>query len=97
MTTQEYEFPLLTESEYAAMRLLKESQSIMLYNIETKTYVNCIDIVVPGMAIFKKLIKKGLCYITVEDPMEDGTEFSSSIDLTDKGVAMLPVLEKYIK
>jgi hypothetical protein len=61
------------------------------------SYVDCMRTIIPGRSIFNKLIKKDLCYETIEDPMEDGTEFTPSIDLTDKGVAMCHELEKYMK
>jgi hypothetical protein len=95
--TQVYEFPLLTEAEYNAMSLLRTQLSISVDKIEDKSYVDCMRTIIPGRSIFNKLIKKDLCYETIEDPMEDGTEFTPSIDLTDKGVAMCHELEKYMK
>lgn len=95
--TESYEFPLLTEAEYSAMRLLKDQRSISVDRIEPKSYVDGINSVIPGRGVFNKLIKKDLCYETIEDPTEDGTEFTPSIDLTDKGLAMCHVLEQYVK
>jgi hypothetical protein len=95
--SQVYEFPLLTESEYNAMCILRQQQSISIDKIEDKSYVDCMNTIIPGRSIFNKLIKKDLCYETIEDPMPDGTEFTPSIDLTDKGVAMCHELEKYMK
>lgn len=95
--SESFEFPMLTEAEYEGMSLLRTQLSISIDRIEAKTYVDCMRTVIPGRAIFNKLIKKDLCYETIEDPMEDGTEFTPTIDLTDKGVALCHVLEKYVK
>lgn len=95
--TESYDFPKLTEAEYNAMCLLRCERSILVDRIDDKSYLDCMNILVPGRSIFNKLIKKDLCYETIEDPMEDGTEFTPSIDLTDKGVAMCHELEKHLK
>lgn len=41
--------------------------------------------ITPGIPVYRKLEKKGLCYQTEEDEMPDGFKFTESIELTDLG------------
>jgi hypothetical protein len=82
----------LTEAEIAALRWIKNGTGTEVWRIEAKTGKDMFGNPVPGMAIFRKLEKKGLCYPTVEEPvlLADGEpfEFSSTMELTDEGLRL---------
>jgi hypothetical protein len=84
----------LSEAEITAIQWLKSSVATFVYNIEPKTSQDMHGCPVPGMAIFRKLEKKGLCYQTIEDPifLEEGDtepfEFSPTMELTDEGLEL---------
>ena len=42
---------------------------------------------IPGRAVFAKLERRGLCFETEEEPMDDGFEFTSTLELTGLGIA----------
>ena len=88
-------FPLLSPSEYEAMLLMKSIGSILTSRIDEKTSEDHVGRLIPGMTIFRKLIKKDLCFITEEEPIED-IDMTPSIELTPFGERMLPVLELYL-
>jgi len=82
----------LSESEIAALRWVRESTSILVSHIPDKTYRNEFGDPVPGMAIFKRLEKRGLLFQTEEEPVnltDDPDEkpfyFTESIEFTDEG------------
>ena len=69
----------LSEAEEAAIELLREHQGeILTTAIESKNSRGAFGSIVPGIAVFKKLEKKGLVFFTIEDPivLDDGTEFT---------------------
>lgn len=82
-----------SEAEISALRRLKAERSILISKIEDKTLKDCLGSIIPGMNIYKKLIKKNICLLTEEDPiiLDDGEEFqfTASIELTDEGEALL--------
>lgn len=81
----------LSEAELNAILWIETSPATFVYNIEPKTSRDVFGNPVPGMAIFRKLEKKGLCFQTIEDPIflnEGDTEpfeFSPTMELTDEG------------
>jgi len=91
------EFLVLSEAEYNGMKTLASDKCIYEHMIEPKSYEDSLGYVIPGKAILAKLIKKGLCFITEEEPMEDGFQFSPTVELTDLGRSIIPNLDKYIK
>ena len=82
-----------SEAEISELRRLKAERSILISKIEDKTLKDCLGSIIPGMNIYKKLIKKNICLLTEEDPiiLDDGEEFqfTASIELTDEGEALL--------
>ncbi len=77
-------------SELSALKRLKDEGSILISKIPDKNETEFLsDRIISGMSVYKKLIKKELCFITEEDPIifEDGEEFqfTPSIELTDEG------------
>jgi len=82
-----------SEAEISALRRLKAERAILISKIEDKTLKDCLGSIIPGMNIYKKLIKKNICLLTEEDPiiLDDGEEFqfTASIELTDEGEALL--------
>lgn len=82
----------LSEAEITAIQWLKSSVATFVYNIEPKTSQDMHGCPVPGMSIFRKLEKKGLCFQTIEDPIflnegdEVPFEFSPTMELTDEGL-----------
>lgn len=84
----------LSEAEIIALRWIKKGMGTEVWRIEAKTTMDVFGDPVPGMAIFKKLEKKGLCYQTEEEPFllnEDDQEpfqFSSTMELTDEGLVL---------
>lgn len=80
----------LTATEIEAIRWLKRDLSILITRIPEKTERDlCLGFVTPGIAVFRKLEKAGLCFQTVEEPMPDGFVFTESIELTEAGEALI--------
>jgi hypothetical protein len=79
----------LSEAERAAICILHERGGSMLTsNIPDKNERSIFAGVFgiePGMAVYKKLEKKGLVFFTEEEPMEDGFVFTNEVYLTDEG------------
>ena len=96
MTEEAFTFPKLTEAEYEAMLLMKSVRSLLTSWVDEKKSEDCLGRIIPGMTIFRKLIKKDLCFITEEEDIE-GVEMTPSIELTPFGESMLPVLDDYFK
>lgn len=82
-----------SEAELSALRRLKTERAILISQIEDKTQKDCLGSIIPGMSIYKKLIKKNICLLTEEDPiiLDDGEEFqfTASIELTSEGEDLL--------
>lgn len=85
----------LSSAEISALKWIRKGAGTEVSRIEAKASESMWGDVVPGMAVFKRLEKKGLCYQTLEDPIfldeEDGEkfEFSSTMELTDEGLALV--------
>ncbi|MBI6883088.1 hypothetical protein [Pseudomonas putida] len=85
----------LSSAEISALKWIRKGAGTEVSRIEEKASESMWGDVVPGMAVFKRLEKKGLCYQTLEDPIlldeEDGEtfEFSSTMELTDEGLALV--------
>ncbi len=78
----------LSEAEVEALRLMRTGFNTMVNRIPDKTYRDGVGIVTPGMAVYRRLAKKGLCYQTEEEPLEDGFVFTESMELTDAGLEL---------
>lgn len=77
-----------TATEVEAIKWLKRDISILVSRIPEKTEKDGLGFITPGMSVFKKLIKLGLCFQTIEDPMPDGFVFTESMELTEEGEAI---------
>lgn len=67
----------LSDAERAAICILKKhGGSLLTSNIPDKNQHHIFGIE-PGMAVYKKLEKKGLVFFTEEEPMEDGFVFTN--------------------
>ncbi len=78
----------LSEAEIEALRLMRAGIHTMVNRIPDKTYRDGVGIVTPGMAVYRRLAKKGLCYQTEEEPLEDGFVFTESMELTPEGLEL---------
>lgn len=77
-----------TATEVEAIKWLKRDISILVTRIPEKTEKDGLGFIKPGLSVFKKLIKLGLCFQTIEDPMPDGFVFTESMELTEEGEAI---------
>lgn len=76
----------LSETEQEALKWLQSmGGTVLVSKIPDKTERDCLDVLQPGMTIFRKLEKKGLVFITEEEPveLEEGVwfEFTPSVEL----------------
>ena len=71
----------LSETEHAALDFLKShGGSVLVTQVPDKTTKDFMGIVA-GIAIYRKLERKGYVIITEEEPMEDGFVFTNMIEL----------------
>lgn len=83
----------LSSGELDALSWLVRNDGVLITGIPEKTEVDCIGCVTPGMNMFRKLEKKGLAFLTEEDPIfpEDHELYdpediwTPSLYLTEKG------------
>lgn len=80
----------LSESEIAALRELSQKGGVITSRIPDKNEKDFMGFITAGMTTYKKLIKKGWCFITEEDPLvlDNGEEFefTPTVELTDEGI-----------
>lgn len=71
----------LSEAEAAALSRLRHQGGILLSRIPDRTERDCLGEIEPGMAVYRKLEKKGL--VVICDPIvdDDGFEWSASVEL----------------
>lgn len=84
-----------TESEMSALSQLSQQRSILISQIPDKNINDHLDGLTAGMTTYKKLIKKGLCFITEEDPIlfdDEEFHFTPSIELTEEGESLIKTL-----
>jgi hypothetical protein len=74
----------LSNTELKALELVKYSP-VWVHVVPDKTEKDVWGDPIPGMAIYKKLDKKGLVSICEPFVDEDGFEWSASIDITPEG------------
>lgn len=83
----------LSPIEEEAMLWLQRNSSILVTSIPEKTEMEPgLGSRIPGLATFRRLESKGLCYMTEEDPLfpEDGPDsetWTPSVEITDLGKA----------
>lgn len=75
----------LSQAERSAIEILKGEGGSMLTSKIPEKSESSVFTVRPGMAVYKKLEKKGLVFFTEEEPMEDGFMFTNEVYLTDEG------------
>lgn len=75
----------LSESERKALETLKERLSIMIYTIPDKTGKDFFGNPIPGIVVYKKLEKRGLCIICEPIVDDDGFEWSPAVEITAEG------------
>lgn len=82
----------LSTAEIVALRWIHKGVATEVWRIEPKSSRDMWGDPIPGMTVFKRLEKKGLCYPTIEDPITfaDGEvfEFSPTMELTEEGLAI---------
>lgn len=83
-----------SESEMAALKTLSEKGGgIILTQIPDKNEKDFMGFITAGMTTYKKLIKKGLCFITEEEPLilDNGEEFlfTPSVEFTEEGLNLM--------
>lgn len=82
----------LSAAEIAALQWIKTSSCNLVSKIPETTSTDVFGTPIPGLAIFRKLVKKGLAFETEEDPVHFDTTpdeepffFTPSIELTEQG------------
>ena len=75
----------LSQAERSAIEILKGEGGNMLTSKIPEKSESSVFAVRPGLAVYKKLEKKGLVFFTEEEPMEDGFMFTNEVYLTDEG------------
>lgn len=83
----------LTRPEQFALLMLKQQSSILVTQIEDTPSTDVFGDPVPTLRAFRSLEKKGLCFQTIEEPVElkalDGEPFmftfTESFELTEAG------------
>jgi hypothetical protein len=83
----------LTRAEQFALLKLKGESSILVSQIDDTPGTDCFGDPVPSLRAFRSLEKKGLCFQTIEEPVElkslEGEPFmftfTESIELTEAG------------
>lgn len=75
----------LSDNEKTALALLYRSGGLLVTAIESKTETDFLGRVIPGRGVFNRIIKKGLAYQTEEPVLEDGFQFTETIELSDEG------------
>jgi hypothetical protein len=80
----------LSEYEVLALELLTRKGGCMLVSgIPDKNERGLFGDSEAGMPVYRKLDKRGLVNLTVEEPEEDGFTFTPSAELTEAGAAAL--------
>lgn len=84
---------VFSDTEIVALTTLSEKGGLILSSIPDKNEKDFIGMITAGMTTYKKLIKKGLCFITEEDPviLDNGEEFffTPSLELTEEGYELI--------
>lgn len=89
----------LSKNELETLSFMQERKTILVSQIETTTSHDFMGRIIPGMTMFKKLIKKGILFQTIEDSVffddeSEPFEFTESIELTEEGEALIKNLRK---
>jgi len=71
----------LSEAEAAALSGLRHQGSILLSRIPDRTEKDSLGQIEPGMAVYRKLEKKGLVVICEPIVDDDGFEWTASVEL----------------
>jgi len=86
----------LSTSEQAALTTLVDAGgSILETQIPDRNDRSVFGDVIPGMAVYRKLDKKGLVFFTEEEPLDlpgdplDGFTFTPEVHITEEGRAAL--------
>ena len=84
----------LSAAEMAALEMVRAAGGELLeYRVGDVTTKDVFGRPVPGIAVFRKLVKAGYLYLTIEDPVEldDGStfEFTPSFCMTEVGEGAL--------
>lgn len=87
----------LSEAEQEALLLLHREGALLTSKVPDKTERCHMGFIEPGLAVYRKLERKGLALITEEDPVtfedEEGQPFdftfTPQIELTDTGLAAI--------
>ena len=87
----------LSESEIIALQTIQEHDgSLLVFYIPDNNEKDLWGVVIPGMRVYQKLEKKGLVFITEEEPVvfEDGEEFefTPSVEFTELGLTYVNYL-----
>lgn len=82
----------LSDNEKSALTLVHRKGSLLTSQIEDRTSTDILGTLIPGRGLFNRLIQKGLAYETEEPVLEDGFQFTTSIELTDQGAALARTL-----
>lgn len=82
---QNVDFPTLTALEQEALEWIKSNEGCFIYRIPEKNERDFLGGLTPGMRLVKLLDKKGMLIITDEEPMDDGFQFTPTIELSELG------------
>lgn len=75
----------ITNIELEALAWISANEGCFVYQIPNKNDRDFLGELTPGLALVKKLDKKGLVIITEEETMDDGFQFTPTIEMTDLG------------
>ena len=77
---------MITESELSALKFLSENGGCVLITaIPDKNEKGLFGDIEPGISVYLKLEKRGLLYVTEEEPDENGFTFTEMVYLTEAG------------
>ena len=83
----------LSSSEKIALALMGRKRSILVTSIPDKNDTNVFGDTIPGIAVFKKLEKKGLIFFTEEDVDSNGFAFTEEVYITELGKSVAKKLD----
>lgn len=77
----------MSEAEQNALVFLRQhGGSVLVTQVHDVSGKDVFGAIIPGLRIYSTLEKKGLLYITVEEPDAEGFTFTPMIELTQSGL-----------
>jgi hypothetical protein len=90
---------MFSEAEITALRLIHDKGGVLISHVSDKNEIDVFGNVIPGIRVFAKLIKKGLVFITEEEPftLDNGEVFcfTPTYELTEVGIKALNTMHTH--